>query len=252
MLISRRVRLLIMSVKRADRAAVTIKSIVFGFVREHEEKETINAPAIIKYLILNYYLLEERFQEHEKCIELKQNGSIAFRHCDNVMHLVDGEDRTQYDFSFHYAKTYGLTEISDVDEGIAEYEWTIQVNSEEKCFAVGLTTMNDPEMNDPELWKYTFPSGMDGVLIDAQCDWRKLVRGIPTRDKNMDGKLYPIHPVQMRLNMLRKELSFYTNGQLICKIGESDGFYVDKSRLILMLIKEGDSAKLTGFRIKHA
>ena len=50
---------------------------VFGYVREHEKKQSISAPAMIKYLILNYYVLEKGFQEHDGSKELMHSAVRA-------------------------------------------------------------------------------------------------------------------------------------------------------------------------------
>ena len=56
--------------------------------------------------------------------------------------------------------------------------------------------------------------------------------------------------VQIRLNLEDKELSFHSDGEVLRKIGKSERFKIDRFRLVVMLMYDGDTAKLTNFRIK--
>lgn len=224
-----------MSFKRAKQASVTFKNTVFGFVREHKKDKSINTPAIIKYLILNYYLLEDRFGDHSKCTELQENGFIAYKNCPEGSHPSH----------CHYIDIYGCTDVGDADEGFVEYEWTIQISSKLKCFALGLTTMDGPKFRDD-----AFPEGIFGLFVVGPHRY-KLLQGDQVDDHEHHLGEDSVHTFQMRLNVSTKELSFHNDGKVLLMIGESDGFKIDKFRLIVSLMDEGASAKLTGFKVKH-
>ena len=92
-----------MSLKRAKGANVAFTISVFGYLREHEKDESISVPAMIKYLILNYYLLKETIEE-DPCAVQKDDRNVTVTN--------------SYALEFRY----GGIEIDPQDESIAEYE----------------------------------------------------------------------------------------------------------------------------------
>ena len=225
---------------RAKGALATFKNTVFGFLREHEKKDSSNYPAIIKYLILNYYLLEEKFHENDQCIDLSKNGLAAYRRCIEAVHESDAH-------RFHWGTVHGVMEISDGEEGISEYEWVIQVNRNMQHIAVGLATIDSPKHHF-----YSFPSGMYGMMVDNGPYYHSIKQG--ALGCGMNGPDY-INTLHMRLNLVYEELSFSINkgyGHCPIRIGKCDGFKMDKYRLIIMLQQEPDFVVLKEFKIKQS
>ena len=109
---------------------------VFGFVRRHEKAESTNAPTMIKYMILNYYLLTDSFGEHGASInryKLRNGHTLA-----KLNYIADG---CSYVANPLQRSVHGTLEIGDVDEGIEEYQWALRVRSNDKCqpyFSVGV------------------------------------------------------------------------------------------------------------------
>lgn len=102
-----------MSLKRATTANRIIKDTVFGFIRNHEKGESISAPEMIKYLILNYYLLKDVFDPVDK--------SSIFELDDDLRLAKFNASRGANGFVF------GQLPINDGFEGIAEYRWTLEI-----------------------------------------------------------------------------------------------------------------------------
>ena len=50
---------------------------VFGYIRKHEKENSISVPGMIKYLLLNYYLLTDKFEEHNEGVVLQKQGLVA-------------------------------------------------------------------------------------------------------------------------------------------------------------------------------
>lgn len=240
-----------MSLKRAKKADGIFQKAVFGFTREHGERESIIIPTIIKYLILNYYLLEDRFEHHGKCISLQGNGSIACKQCcKKRIDTYTGKETWCSLYMCHkYDVAYGQSVVGVLEEGIAQYEWTIQFDSNENCFTVGLGTKTNEKREH-----YSFPLGMYGLLC-APCevdDGVSLTKVVDGEGIDMyDEKWEHVHAVKMCLDMEKEQLLFFVKGKLVLKIGGADGFKIEKFRLIIMLIEEGDSARVTNFKIKH-
>lgn len=233
-----------MSLKRAKTADGTFNKTVFGFIRQHEKSESMNVPTMIKYLILNYYLLEDMFEHHGKCMRLEDNNLTVCRHCEDNIHDEDYGDQNP---SYHYAVAYGRTAVGDLEECIAEYEWTIQLKCDQNCFTVGLGKITQ-ERNG-----YSFPLGMFGVLFFDGVDgirWQGIVQGVPNR-RNELLKSRHVNCVKIRMNMVNAELSFFVDEKLVVTFGEADGFKIGNFRLVAMLIAQGDSAKLSEFKIRQ-
>ena len=64
---------LALSLKGAKPATHGLECAVFGYMRELEKKEGISAPALIKYLIMNFYVLASGFEEHAESNEMDPN-----------------------------------------------------------------------------------------------------------------------------------------------------------------------------------
>ena len=106
-----------MSLKRATTADTTTKDIVFGFVRNHEKSESVSAPEMIKYLILNFYLLREAF-------DTKDKGSAFELSDDSRLATFTG---VQTAGSWINRLIFGELPILEEFEGIAKYRWTLKV-----------------------------------------------------------------------------------------------------------------------------
>lgn len=102
----------IMSNLKAKNANAISRNTVFGFVRSHEQAESMNTPEIIKCLILNYYLLVDKFKEHDQWIKLTEGNTIAA--------LTNAGAPEE-------ALVFGATNICCDDDGVVEYEWAIQL-----------------------------------------------------------------------------------------------------------------------------
>ena len=228
-----------MSLKRAKKANVSFKNAVFGFVREHEKKKSIAAPEIVKYLILNYYLLTDKFREHGDGVQVKEECIIV---ASNPNTLISNGPCSSL-------SAFGDIETGDKNEGIDQYEWTLRVNLNNKRFSrffVGLT-LDPTEQATPTAG---LPFGTSGIGILPNLKVAMVI--------NSEGRFYPLKwksdekcIIRMRLSVGKKELSFYGNEQFIFKMGESDGFEIGKFRLFVSLRSNVNTLELIDFAIKH-
>ena len=119
----------------------------------------------------------------------------------------------------------------------------MSVGATTKYFAVGLT-VKDTALHCVE----GFPLGMYGLRFAMGRHYESIIRGSGGFGKEVQN---PVELVQIRLNLEDKELSFYSDGEVLRKIGKSERFKIDRFRLVVMLMYDGDTATLTNFKIKH-
>ena len=220
-----------MSLKRAKNANNTFKNAVFGFIREHEKEQSVMAPTMIKYLILNYYLIEETFTD---------NGASGVK-------LTEGNTVAETVPPFIIS---GNIQVDVTDESISEYIWTLQ-----------FITTQSMRIGDNEYWKIGLADGtpgiMFGVMMSLSLSWAMpIVRGhgkqgekVPTLDRQAKE-----HVVQMRLNTIVKTLLFVVNGQTACiLLGPNglDAFLQRKSKLCVRFSGGTKMVKLLDFSIKQ-
>ena len=121
-----------LSLKRAKSASKTFEYSVFGFMREYEEDQSKIVPIMMKYICLNYYLLDEKFVQHGTKMELDK--------CANIIRLN----------GWPTANTaYGNVAITDCDESILEYQWTFKLlrYSPHLCVFIGIDSSNKRHIN---------------------------------------------------------------------------------------------------------
>lgn len=109
--------LVIMALKRTKAAPIVLRDVVFGFIHKHEKNASINVPSIIKYLSLSYYLIEESVEMSDSVIRSEK-----------------------YPFE-EDAPFRGRLPLYLFDEGIYEYQWTLQVQ-EWSVMRVGIISVD--------------------------------------------------------------------------------------------------------------
>ena len=216
-----------MWVKRAKSANALFTNTVFGFIRKHEKAESIQVPQMIKYLILNDYLLKETIETYPCGIkELDQYASARFH--------------------------YGSIKIDPQDESIAEYEWTLHLQSSPWGIAdnslIGLVMCPV---------QYT-PSDLPDRVYGIMCSHKHYfyVIGSLFDPQYIGMKSARAKTVVMTFNVVNKDLLFDINGGEYCfKLKESDGvngLKVGKCRLLVDLLGlSSDAVTLGNFSIKQ-
>ena len=106
-----------MSLARAKRANNFFKDTVFGFVREHERAASVNAPAIIKYIVLNYYLLTDKFTKNGKCVDLQDGDTVA-------------KPKNEMWKQHRDYVVLGSMETGHLNEGMEVSQWTLQMKGD--------------------------------------------------------------------------------------------------------------------------
>ena len=211
-----------MSLSRAKNANVIPRNTVFGFVRLNEKASSLSVPEMIRYLILNYYLLDDKF------------ASDTTR--------IVSEEGIRY--------VFGNIDVGHCDEGIAEYEWSVVIQSN-ASFELGLLPLHKYSnwtLHDLRRWRFgiiVFP----GLLVDSQ---RRLRQRFTGKRPKVPRRLVPEagDTIRMILNVQRKELSFHCKDKCLWTAGKEEGFDIGKSRLFLGL-GLGALVKFKGFSIRH-
>ena len=234
-----------MSLKAATEASSEFRNAVFGFVREHENRESMNVPAIIKYLVLNYYFLNEALFAPGKLIALDED-SVA-RRIPDVGPQSPRRSRC----------VFGSIEIGDKNDGIEEYRWTLRMIRPTNDFGLstfwiglGMTVDAVVEGHDEITSMFGLgilrsPPGMTNSwlgckLIDDECE-----DYVEIPDLGFDEQ------IQMCLNMERKELSFHIQGTCVFILDEANGFKEGKLRLMVEMMELVATVQLMDFSIRH-
>ena len=185
----------------------------------------MRVPQMIKYLILNDYLLKETIETYPCGIKaIDQYASARFH--------------------------YGSIKIDPQDESIAEYEWTLHLQSREIVdnFLIGLVMC--PVQYTPS----GLPDRVDGIMCAHKQYYYVIGSLFDPRDIGI--KSARAKTVVMTFNVVNKELLFDINGGEYCiKLKESDGvngLKVGKCRLLVDLLGlSSDALTLGNFSIKH-
>ena len=129
-----------MSLKRLKTANKQFKYSVFGYLRDHEKKQSINIPEMIKYICLNYYLLTEKFTKHGDAMSLNESKDTVQKN-DNI-DVVNS--------------VYGDVPIDIKDESIIEYEWKFKIEGDLSLwFGIGIDSSNKEWINADFAAKYS-------------------------------------------------------------------------------------------------
>lgn len=232
---------LIMSLRRAKNANDIFKDAVFGFTREHEKKERIMVPAMIKYLVLTYYLLDESFASDDSArIKLTEENTVAEAQQYTKKYGKYGD--RQFGCLLR-----GMFQIGDSMNDISECKWTLRFKQQPINVKIGL-------MQDS--WH------SDSVHFGAELAHRamSIVNGQSPWDVNRDPLPWnhgatKEYVVQMCLNIKRKELLFYANGVLVIQLKKSyyfmDQWDLQTCRLGIELNESTNYVKLVEFSTKH-
>lgn len=228
-----------MSLKRAREASAEFKDPVFGFVREHEKKECIKVTAMIKYLVLNYYFLNETFVEPGRHIELNE-GSVA-----KCISSECGDVRGEC--------VFGSIDVNGPDDGIGEYKWTFRIsmppgpppNSFKLPMTLRIGLSATPNQKNPLVSGICFNRCSEHLCATGTVD---SFGGVEIGRFNLDEE------VQMMFETANKKLSFHVNGRCVHHLGRGDyfkGFGTEKLRLMIRMYGRGFSVQLINFYIKH-
>lgn len=132
-----------LALKRLKSAHNNFRFSVFGYLREHEADRSINIPMMIKYVCLNFYLLEEKFTKHGTHMvvnNLKNKAEIIFEPNNNTPSIIHGESANT---------VYGDDVINFADESISEYKWKFKITGDlSHSFSVGIDSSNKKWIND--------------------------------------------------------------------------------------------------------
>ena len=219
----------IMSLKRAKSANDTITNAVFGFIREHEKKQSVMAPALIK----------------DTFTFIGDNSAMSIK-------LTEGNTVAELEPCYCERGIYGNMEVDIADESISEYVWTLQFIERQSItiwnlyyWKIGLA---DIGKSDIEFGMYIRP--------DRSHVARIIVGGISKRSKQIPS-LDPHakeYVVQMRLDIIGKKLSFVVNGASAVILQGSnalDTFLLRKSKLCVRFGYGTKMVKLLDFSIRQ-
>lgn len=196
--------------------------------------ESISAPKMIKYLILNYYLLKDSFGKHDERIYVNDKNNVAWH---NALwnKWVDSVP----------CSMQGAMELGEADEGVAEYQWNLEFRSNDERnadFSVGLSPPLDFQNTQDSYSEVHHGIWQTNTFRHSIIDGRF--------NKSVAHKSQEIYRLQMRLNVEIPELTIVSNGKRIYRIDKSDGFKLQKLKLHLVL-SNMTRAELINFSVKH-
>lgn len=237
-----------MSLVRAKQANDVFKRTVFGFVREHEKKESINAPEIVKYFVLNYYLLTDKFTNNGKCIDLEEGETVA------KLNDVVGNI-----YSADYA-VLGSTEVGHLDEKIRECHWSLQMNAKGRRGMIGIVSQQEKKETQFDM-ALGLPLGSLAYLIFERTDspfLTEVTGGVCAEGNVLQNyslgyfhisKKDLIHAV---LDLKAQKLSWYINDKHIWNVGKDYDFNIAICRLWIDLNAfDAAEIKIKDFSIKQ-
>ena len=202
-----------MSLNRAKSANLQTKHIVFGFIRKHEQTTFIAAPELVKYMILNYYLLRETFDTKDKgpAFELSSDCTI----------VTFDPKKTDPNHTPDMA-VFGVTPILDLSEGVAEYQWTLKIThfEEKSCFgiAIGPRGKSSKETDvRSSRWNMRCPGIFGLYFVGSSC--HSIINdgtGISLRDRVIG--MHPYRPkqgdiIKVTLDKAKDVIKFHVNGE---------------------------------------
>lgn len=221
-----------MSLRRAKHANYLFKDTAFGFVREHERAESINAPAIVKYLILNYYLLTDKFTNNGKGIDIEDVETVAKCKRDSDTKSLAG------------LSVLGAIEVGYLDEGIQTYQWSLKIKGDAAIGIVsqqyyqdeiGLNNALVPRFGTVGLLKFIkseydnlLPSTLFGTVVDDQGH---IVESCCFELPDISEE----DMIQIRVDLKAHEVGWYIKDKCIWKIGKANGFKIGICRLLANL-----------------
>eukprot|EP01084_Bolivina_argentea_P173912 301254_1 len=115
-----------MSVKSSKQASNRVKSLVFGYIREHESLESINIPSLISYTCLTYYFVHEFFSKARE---------DHFKISDDKMMVTKIEGNGHLDHTI-YCNQW----INTSSNIIAKWTFSVQNDSNVKSMYFGLAS----------------------------------------------------------------------------------------------------------------
>ena len=243
---------LIMSLKRAKTADTTTKDIVFGFIRNHEKSESVSAPEMIKYLILNYYLLRDAFDTKDKgsVIELSDNSRLA---------TFTGAQMADSSIN---RLVFGEIPILDEFEGLVKYRWTLKIEKKRihSNLVLGLGPRRDCSAHSRNSnWSSECP-GFFGILFSRRGAF-EITNGekytpVDRLDRQPANVLKKDDIIDMILDTDRDLLHFLINGRHLTSLKRS--IYLNEKRhkhyltLYRVMGKGGTLAyRLVDFSVQH-
>lgn len=213
-----------MSLIRAKSANAAFTYTAFGMVREHEKKESINVPEMMKYLILNYYLLDDTFKPSDG-IKLKQFDKVALS-------------------LSQFSPVTGSIVINEGDEEIAEFEWKLKVRLVANATNRLVIGVDNPTSATRGMFCFD-STGMWYCREYTHIDSKRKACFMPTRE---------IIGITMRLHLSTKTLSFESDGIRIfeCELNKDGNFAVKECRLSIIFGTKGMTAEIVDFAIKQS
>ena len=216
-----------MAVKPGTEVSAKHKDSVFGYIRSHEKENSISAPSMIKYLILNYYLLTDKFEEHNEGVVLHKQGLVA-----KVSEGLGLGDHAMF----------GSLVIHESDAGISEYAWSFKLIAG-IGFTIGLTPYSGKQAGDcvdRSFWGISATQDMARIFdkrAKIKC-WlpSKIGSGMGFTSKG-EMVIDRGDTVQMRLDMKTDELSFHCNGKSLAIDCSAGNF---KNKALRMRVELGD------------
>ena len=207
-----------MSLKRATTANAQVKNVVFGFIRNHEKREFISVPDMIKYLILNYYLLREAFGN--------PGNKAPFKLSDDLTVATFDPRNPGVLWSFT-RPIVGRLPINYVFEGVAEYRWTLEiVQCGGYVIEIGLGAFVDGYYNPDysAFFGIQWYSDIIRSVLNDQTVWSKDTRGCPN---NLEQGVI----VEITLDTEPDILHFHINGKHVKSIQRNrNAKFVDDKR----------------------
>ena len=246
---------------------ISTKLKICGYIREYEQnnnKDKIIIPIMIQYIIMLYYLINDKFSKHGNSLQLHKNSKIVS--------VKSNENRgSQSFFNPQFNVVYG--NITTDDQSISKYKWSIRysINTNPKnsfepfnYFSVGIASNDYIKEERLEYQTYFRPPSSSRSFVDTigesifYCVNIKTGKvhnnynGDHTSDSGCDyfNNKGIIH---LLLDVEKKRLSFSLNtNSKQYNIDQNVAFDFITYRLaISMYLKEGNECELINFETSH-
>ena len=210
------------------------KEIVFDYIQQHERKnKPLTIPMMIKYLCLQYYLIQEYFNSHPKSQMIMKNSTTE-----------QG-----------YLRILGNQNVIDIkDTSILKYKWVFKLLTATGKSFIGLeSTTRQIERVKGLSSKYKYWLTMIGTE-GYECYWLPSTGSIKIKPKTGDM-------IEMILDVKECELGFKINNSIYYKITsktvemhrwKGGSKWMEEMRLKLSLcLSVGQSIEMVSFSVEH-
>ena len=196
-------------------------------MRDHEKAESITVPEIVKYLILNYYLLSDKLIQRGKLVELR-GGDRG----------INVKRSTKVCAPTNYA-ALGELQIGYQIEGIVQYQWSLELTAgafigivrQRKTKEIEWGPSNGLPFRSFGIWSQCTKNGKSstkfyGILLNEKNE----VIGMPAIGKY---EFADRETIDVCFDLKEEKVCWYFKGECIWKVGKEQGFTMGNYRLVV-------------------